>query len=100
MQIYRQAASFETESGLQGLHFFAYSRGCHIMNAIFKRMIGQSSTLSDLPKDIREEKDPILHKGEDGIKYYAVDDLLHYSKAIECQYYHYPNLQQLLNLST
>jgi len=98
IRMYRQDASFQNTDGLQGLHLFGYSRDCAIMDEIFQRMIGQQSSFPNWPEK-EKELDPVL--GSDGdTKYHAVDQLLWYTKATECQYYFFPNLQTLLNLQT
>lgn len=68
------------------------------MDSIFQRMIGQSSTISDLPQG--KDKDPILHEDPDGTKYYQVDSLLSYTRALGASYFYFPNLNELLSLSS
>ena len=97
MQMYRQAASFDIckpdGTHTKGLHFFGYARDCHLIDDIFNRMIGKTSTLQDVP-----EKDNNDQPFEGGM--YQVDSLLQYTRGIGASYYYFPNFNHLLSLAT
>jgi len=99
MQMYRQSAGYQYADGEQGLMFFGYARDCHLMNTMFERMIGQQSTFPHWP-EMEQKLDPVIGTDpETKQKYYRVDQLLWFAKATQCEYYYFPNLQELLSLS-